>query len=76
MEYLLIGTLLGSIITSEHKDREACEGRAVMLREAKASVQCLQKHITALNFGYSIGPGGTVSTSRACYQSTAGLVCP
>jgi len=42
MEYLLIGTLLGSIITSEHKNREACEGRATLLREAKASVQCVR----------------------------------
>ena len=56
MEYLLIGTLLGSIITSEHKDREACEGRAVLLREAKASVRCVEKPVVGIQF-YTTSPG-------------------
>ena len=33
MEWTLVGILLGSIITSQHPSREACEGRAVVLRE-------------------------------------------
>lgn len=42
MQWLLIGVLLGSIVTSGHKDREECEGRAVLLREKGASVSCYQ----------------------------------
>ncbi len=41
MKYLLIGQLLGSLVTSEHDSREACEGRAVLLREKAAAVQCI-----------------------------------
>lgn len=40
MKYILIGTLLGSFLHSEHETRESCEGRAVLLREKQASVQC------------------------------------
>ena len=44
MEWLLIGTLLGSTITSQHATQEACEGRRVMLEKLKAGVRatCVQ----------------------------------
>ena len=41
MKYILIGQLLGSFLHSEHDTREACEGRAVLLREKGAVVQCV-----------------------------------
>lgn len=40
MNWILIGTLLGSTVTSMHESRELCEGRAVILREKGAAVQC------------------------------------
>ena len=45
MKYILIGYLLGSFVHSEHDTREACEGRAVMLREQKAIVKCVEAPI-------------------------------
>ena len=42
MDWILIGILAGSIVTSGHPTREACEGRAVILREQKASVRCVE----------------------------------
>lgn len=39
--WLLIGTFLGSVVTSPHDTREACEGRAVILREKGAFVRCV-----------------------------------
>lgn len=38
--WILIGVLLGSIVSSQHDTREACEGRAVILREKGARVKC------------------------------------
>lgn len=42
MNWICIGLLAGSLVTSLHNDREACEGRAVVLREAKASAKCVE----------------------------------
>lgn len=39
-EWILIGSLLGSLITSTHPNREACEGRAALLREKGAVTKC------------------------------------
>lgn len=54
MKYLLIGSLLGSLISSEHDTREACEGRAVILREKGASAQCVALPSAASTWGGSI----------------------
>ncbi len=62
MNYLLIGTLLGSIITSPHDTREACEGRAVLLREKGATVQCVTNT-------HTLSTSGTV---LLCGNSTCG----
>lgn len=35
MNWIFIGLLAGSLVTSQHDTREACEGRAVVAREAK-----------------------------------------
>lgn len=50
MNWLLIGTLLGSIVTSGHESREACEGRAVLLREKGATAQCVQSSSHGITF--------------------------
>ena len=42
MNWICIGLLAGSLITSQHENREACEGRAVVLREAKAMAKCVE----------------------------------
>jgi hypothetical protein len=42
MNWICIGLLAGSLITSLHDTREACEGRAVVLREAKALAKCTE----------------------------------
>lgn len=42
MNWICIGLIAGSLITSLHDNKEACEGRAVTLREAKASAKCVE----------------------------------
>lgn len=49
MNWILVGTLLGSIITSQHDSREACEGRAVLLKEKNANVKCIEQSITTFS---------------------------
>ena len=50
MKYILVGWLLGSLITSEHDTREACEGRAVILREAKVTAKCVDLNISGTSY--------------------------
>ena len=42
MNWICIGMIAGSLITSIHDNREVCEGRAVILREAKATAKCIE----------------------------------
>lgn len=42
MNWICIGLIAGSLITSLHDNKEACEGRAVSLREAKATAKCVE----------------------------------
>jgi hypothetical protein len=42
VKWILIGVLAESLISSGHETREACEGRAVLLREQKAAVKCVE----------------------------------
>jgi hypothetical protein len=51
--YVLIGMLLGSIVTSTHDNREACEGRRVVLAEKNVVAEC--KSMT----NYSTSTGNT-----------------
>lgn len=43
MEYVLIGVVAGSLVVSEHKDREACVGRQAMLKEQNISATCVPR---------------------------------
>lgn len=48
MKYILIGTLLGSIVTSSHDSEEACKGRREVLKEKGAVVECYKDPSTNL----------------------------
>lgn len=68
MSWLLVGTLAGSLIISGHADKEACEGRAVTLREQKAVVKCTEAPssgfgLTTVRPVYCVGADGA---ARAC----------
>lgn len=41
MNWICIGMLAGSLVTSLHDNKEACEGRAATLREAKVLAKCV-----------------------------------
>lgn len=41
--WIFVGLLLGSMVTSSHDTKEACEGRRVMLTEKGVSGQCVQQ---------------------------------
>lgn len=59
MTWIFVGTLLGSIVTSPHDTREACEGRATILREKGAAGQCVQ---APTNF-MTLTPTGCITIS-------------
>lgn len=40
--WLFVGMLLGSMVTSSHDTKEACEGRRVVLAEKGVNGQCVQ----------------------------------
>jgi len=56
MNWICIGLLAGSLVTSLHDNKEACEGRAVTLREAKAAAKCVEMP----KQGFSISSSGVV----------------
>jgi hypothetical protein len=52
MSWILVGIIGGSLITSTFDNREACEGRAVVLRETKGVVaKCIKMPDEALTSG-------------------------
>lgn len=58
MIWVLIGVLSGSLIISKHESREACEGRAVLLREQKVSAKCVEIDALSVTGMYTITPNG------------------
>lgn len=71
MQWLLIGTLLGSIVTSNHDTKEACEGRAVVLREKGVSVQCVQNPQLLTSNGIIMRSGGWKCSQGSCTLQSA-----
>ncbi len=64
LQWVFIGYLLGSTVTSQHDTREACEGRAVMLREKGVVGQCVQV------------PGQQFSTGLYSGSTNLGILVP
>ena len=68
--WLFIGILLGSIVTSSHDTKEACEGRRVVLTEKGVNGQCVNQNIGTYSttitgpYIYCQGNGLCGSTSR------------
>lgn len=62
MNWILIGTVLGSIVTSQHETQENCEGRkAMLLKENKIYTECFKNPIGAtLTYG-TYGTGTTIA---------------
>lgn len=42
MKWILVGYILNTLISQGFDTREACEGRAVLLREQKAVAKCVE----------------------------------
>ena len=40
MKWILIGTLLGSLVTSQHDSEEGCRGRAAVLKKKDIITEC------------------------------------
>lgn len=51
MSWILIGVIAGSLVVSGHDTKEACEGRAVTLREQKVTVKCVEAPNSGLTMG-------------------------
>jgi len=43
MNFIFVGTLLGSLVTSQHDTREACLGRQAVLQEKGVVGECIHK---------------------------------
>ena len=71
MKYLLIGYYLGSLIISEHPDKEACYGRRDVLIENKAVVKCVE----APGANYTNTTTWTYPTIKNCSGNVAGVPC-
>ena len=52
MDWVFMGMLLGSLVTSAHPSREACEGRAVMLKEKGVVGKCEPAPLSGINLSY------------------------
>ncbi len=66
MNWICIGMIAGSLITSTHDNKEACEGRAVTLREAKAVAKCVEMPKQGVSFSLS------TSSSSICVLGVDG----
>ncbi len=71
MHWLLMGTLLGSIVARTHDSKEACEGRAVVLREKGVSAQCVQNPQPLTSNNVINGGGGWFCTQWSCTLQSA-----
>lgn len=55
--YILIGVLLGSMVTSTHDTREQCEGRKVILSEkGVTNLECRSTQLFSSSTYNSIAP--------------------
>jgi hypothetical protein len=65
MNWIMIGLIGGSIVTSGYDNREACEGRAVMLREKGVTAKCIEMSNSSF-----VSTGGTL----LCYNGSSNSV--
>lgn len=63
MSWIFIGTLLGALVTSTHDNREACEGKAVVLREKGVSGSC-HNETSSINLTGTVYYGTTSTITR------------
>lgn len=61
MNWICIGLIAGSLVTSLHDNKEACEGRAVSLREIKAIVKCVE-----MPSRYNTSTSGLLQLNNGC----------
>ena len=71
MDWILIGIVSGSLVTSTFKDKEACMGRVATLHDQKIEAKCVEVPAGRL----SIGPIGTIQPWCLHSDGTTSL-CP
>lgn len=64
MKWILVGYMLNTLLAQSFDTREACEGRAVLLREAKATAKCVEL-VTS--------QGTSLTTGHWQFNSTLGV---
>lgn len=50
MNWIAIGLVAGSLVTSLHDNKEACEGRVATLRDSKILAKCVEMPKPAQSF--------------------------
>lgn len=61
MNWIFIGMLLGSVVTSSHDSKEACLGRQAVLKDKGVEGQCVER---AKPMSWSTIPSGTTLEIR------------
>ena len=56
MNWVFVGILMGTVVTSTHDSREACEGRRVVLAEKGVNGKCVELSATRSYTGTTIAP--------------------
>jgi len=64
MDWILIGTVAGSLVTSTFASKEACLGRVAILHDLKIEAKCVEAPKAVSNFITLDGP--------ICYYDAAG----
>ena len=65
MDWIFIGVLFGSIVTSTHSTREACEGRAVILKEKGVVGKCQGSPVQISSL---VSSTAGIITATPCYK--------
>lgn len=74
--YVFVGILLGSIITSQHDNREACEGRKTILAEKGVVGQCVKQITWSLTSDSIIELyTNQINQNRTCKFKNGYVVC-
>jgi hypothetical protein len=75
MDWILIGIVAGSLVTGTFTAKEACLGRAAMLKELKIEAKCVEAPRT----GWALSSSGSIQLtqpSNCCRFDGSGICGP
>ena len=73
MEWVMIGIVAGSLVTSLHPTKEACLGRVEILKEQKISAKCVE--MPALYGSLGTASAGSITLGMCASTVGQGIIC-